>query len=77
MSLQFCFTSTPNIQATAFRLLVLFDEKVDQSVWDAVEAQIEQNLADQVAYEAAFETDLVTMQNTLISIRSRLLELGS
>lgn len=76
MSLQFCYTSTPNVEEEAFRLLVLFDLKVDLVTWTAVEALLNTNINAQRAKLEQVETAVEALYKSVQRLRCQLLELG-
>lgn len=76
MSQQFCYTSTPNVEEETFRLLVLFDYKIDLTDWAAREAlRVAQLAAAQIAV-AALETAIYELNKMFLQLRCDLRSLG-
>lgn len=74
MSLQFCFTETPDIEEMAFQLVALFDAKADAAKYADVEAQIEANIAAIRAEFDALEIRLTEVRKGLMRVTHKLLE---
>jgi hypothetical protein len=76
MSLQFCYTGTPNVEEETFRWLVLFDHKIDISEWNAIEAEITAGIAAAEVDVAALETAIDELNRMVLQLRCDLRSLG-
>ena len=76
MSLVFFYPETPNIEEESFRILNVFDVKISQIAWDAIEVEINQSLADVQSASTAIDSDLTALRKTLLKVRHTLLGLG-
>lgn len=76
MSLQFCYTSTPNVEEETFRWLVLFDHKVDISEWNATEAELTSKLNDASVAVSNLETTIDALNRMFLQLRYDLRSLG-
>jgi len=76
MSLQFCYPETPNVEEETFRLLVLFDHKIDISEWNAVEAELVAKLNEATVSVTALETALDELNRMFLQLRCDLRSLG-
>ena len=76
MSQQFYYPETPNVEAEAFRLLVLYDLKIGRVAWDEVEAQVASNLAAVSASVDGLLTALNELNKTILKIQHEFCERG-
>jgi hypothetical protein len=76
MSQQFCITHPVNIEDMAFKLLTLFDAKVNQSAWDAVEVVLQAELLALEATADSLTTTIAALNRQLIYLHYKITELG-
>lgn len=73
MSQQFCYLTTPNVEAEAFRLLAMFDERVSTSVWNTTEAEVAAAIAAMESRANALETRLTRIRGAIFRIQQKLI----
>jgi hypothetical protein len=76
MSQQFCYTSTPNVEEETFRLLVLFDYKIDIADWNTAEAQLITQLTAAEVNVALLEATIDELYKMFLRLRCDLRSLG-
>lgn len=76
MAQQFYYAETPNIEAEAFRLLVLYDHKIGSAEWVANEAAIAAELAAVSGAVDGLTAAMNELNKTIIRIQSEFCRRG-
>ena len=76
MAQQFYYPTTPNVEAEAFRLLVLYDHKIGIVEWTANEAAIAAELATLSGAVDGLAAAMNELNKTIIRIQCEFCEHG-
>lgn len=76
MSQQFCYRSTPNVEEETFRWMVLYDYKISQAEWNAIEAEVTAAVAAAGVAVASLETAVDGLNRMFLQLRCSMMELG-
>lgn len=76
MSLHFYYPVAPNIEDEILKILVLFDQRVSLSEWNASEAEITADLAQRTADVMALELAIEELSRMVMQVRRALMNLG-
>lgn len=77
MSLQFCIDTDPDLEATTFELVALYDQRVSQTAWDANELAIAADIALAEANGEALKMQINDLNKQLLRLQLILKELGA
>jgi hypothetical protein len=69
MSLQYCYPSTPNIEAESFRLLALYDLDISSTEWNVMSLEISNAMAAVTGAVNGLEASLNEVQKMIVKIQ--------
>ena len=77
MSLEFCLPPHPiNVEDLAFKLLTLFDAKVNEGIWNVMETALQAELDALGATADSLVATIAALNRQLIYLHYKITELG-